>query len=62
MASTDITNLEIHTGKTKMFRIQATAPTTPTPETGDVYIDNTTGPEAIGIYSIIAWIYISLIP
>ena len=54
-----ITHLKIHTGKTKQFRIQATAPTTPTPETGDVYVDNTVGNEAMAFY-ITGWIYISL--
>jgi hypothetical protein len=55
-----ITHLETHRGKTKAFRIQATAPTDPTPETGDVYIDNTDNSEAIAIYAVNVWRAISL--
>ena len=55
-----ITNLEIHTGKTKKLRIQATAPTDPSPEMGDAYIDNTAGAEAIGFRTASGWIYFSL--
>lgn len=54
------THLEIHTGRTKRFRIQAAAPTDPAVESGDVYIDNTTGREAIGIYGASGWLYVSL--
>jgi len=55
-----ITNLDIHTGKTKKYRIQAAAPTDPTPISGDVYIDNTASREAFGIYRVTGWVYISL--
>jgi hypothetical protein len=55
-----ITNLDIHTGKTKKWRIQAAAPTTPTVEIADVYIDSSTGSEALAIYSISGWLYLSL--
>ena len=55
-----ITNLDIHTGLTKQFRYQAVPPTDPTPEAGDVYIDSTTGAEAIGIRNESAWVFISL--
>jgi hypothetical protein len=54
------THLEIHTGKTKQFRYQASAPTDPTPESGDVYIDNSDGYEAIGIRNQSGWLYVSL--
>lgn len=54
------THLEIHTGKTKQFRIQAAAPTDPTVISGDVYIDNTAGNEAIGMYGASGWLYVSL--
>lgn len=54
------TNLDIHTGQTKQLRAEATAPTDPTPTTGDIYVDSTSGVEAIGIYCINAWIYLSL--
>lgn len=57
-----ISHLETHTGLTKKFRIQATAPTDPTPESGDVYIDNSAPYEAIGIYKVSGWVYLSLIP
>lgn len=56
------THLEIHTGLTKQFRYEATAPTDPDPETGDVYIDSTAGVEALGIFKITGWVYISLRP
>jgi hypothetical protein len=59
MANTDITHLEIHKGKTKRIRAQEAAPTSPTPETGDVYYDTTPGVEALGIYIVNAWIYVS---
>jgi hypothetical protein len=55
-----ISHLEIHTGKTKQFRIQATVPTDPDPETGDVYIDNTVGGEALGIFNLTSWVFLSL--
>jgi len=54
------THLETHTGLTKQFRYQATAPTDPTPESGDVYIDNTASREAIGLYRVNGWLFISL--
>jgi hypothetical protein len=54
------THLEIHTGQTKKLRIQASAPTDPTPTSGDVYIDNTTDREAIGIRNASGWLYVSL--
>jgi len=54
------THLEIHTGKTKKVRIQAASPTSPTPTQGDVYIDNTSGAEAFGIYNQSSWILVSL--
>jgi hypothetical protein len=56
------THLEIHTGLTKQFRAQAAAPTDPAPESGDVYVDNTAGVEAVGIYRVTGWVYISLKP
>lgn len=55
-----VTHLKTHTGKTKKWRIQATAPSSPTPVTGDVYIDNSSGAEAMAIYSVNGWIYLSL--
>ena len=54
-----ITNLNIHTGQTKKIRAQAAAPTSPTPSTGDVYFDTTAGAEALGIYRVSGWIYVS---
>lgn len=54
------THLEIHTGLTKQFRIQATPPTDPTVESGDAYIDNTVGGEALGLYGASGWLFISL--
>jgi len=55
-----ITHLETHRGKTKRFRIQTTAPTSPSPETGDIYIDSSAEYEAIGIYKVNGWVYVSL--
>jgi hypothetical protein len=55
-----VSHLEIHTGKTKKIRAQAAAPTTPKPETGDVYLDTTTGVEALGVYNVNGWVYLSL--
>jgi hypothetical protein len=54
------THLETHTGLSKKVRVSATAPTDPTPENGDMYVDNTVGREALGIYSGAGWLYISL--
>jgi hypothetical protein len=54
-----ITNLDIHTGKTKKIRAQVAAPTDPAPENGDVYYDTSSGLEAIGIYLSGGWIYVS---
>lgn len=58
MADTDITHLEIHTGKTEAIRASTSAPTSPTPETGDVYLDTSSGVEALGVY-LSGWNYIS---
>jgi hypothetical protein len=55
-----ISHLETHTGKTKQFRYQASAPTDPTPEPGEVYIDSTSGSEAIGLRNQSGWVFISL--
>ena len=55
-----VSHLSIHTGKTKKIRAQGTAPTSPTPETGDVYLDTTSGVEALAVYNVNAWVYISL--
>lgn len=55
-----ITHLEIHRGKTKRWRIQTTAPTSPTPVSGDVYVDSTDNAEAVGIYRVNGWVYVSL--
>lgn len=55
-----ITHLETHRGKTKRFRIQDAAPTSPSPETGDVYIDSSDKYNAIGIYRVNTWVYVSL--
>lgn len=55
-----ITHLEEHTGFTKKLRISATAPTDPAPEAGDMYIDNSTGAEALGVYNGSGWTYVSL--
>lgn len=55
-----ITNLTIHTGLTKKYRAQATAPTTPAVETGDVYVDTTAGREAFAVYGVSGWLYLSL--
>ena len=55
-----ITHLTTHRGKTKKWRIQATAPTSPTPITGDVYIDNSVKSEAMGIYRVYGWVFLSL--
>jgi len=57
-----ISHLSIFTGNIKKVRVSATAPTSPTPTRGDVYIDNTAGVYAIGIYSGTGWIYLSLAP
>ncbi len=56
------THLEIHTGKTKEIRAQTSAPTSPTPGTGDIYLDTTSNAEAIGIYVSSGWVYVSAIP
>jgi hypothetical protein len=55
-----ITHTNIFTGKIKKVRTQATAPTDPTPERGDMYVDNTVGAYALGIYNGNGWIFISL--
>jgi hypothetical protein len=55
-----ITHLEIHTGLTKQFRAQAVVPSDPEPETGDVYVDNTSGSEAIGIFIVNSWSFLNL--
>lgn len=55
-----VTHLTTHTGKTKKWRIQATAPTSPTLVTGDVYVDNSAGAEAMGIYKVNGWVFLSL--
>jgi len=56
-----ITHLDTHTGKTKELRVSATAPTTPTPVVGDIFVDSTAGSEALGIYTGTSWVYVSLI-
>lgn len=53
-------HLEIHTGLTKQLRISTATPTDPTPEPGDIYVDSSTGSEAIGIHNQSGWIYLSL--
>ena len=55
-----ISHLEIHTGKTKQLRYQTATPTDPTVESGDVYIDTSAGSEALGIYRVTGWVYVSL--
>jgi hypothetical protein len=55
-----ITHLETHRGKTKKLRTSATVVTSPTPETGDVFVDSTPGSEAIGVYKVNGWVYLSL--
>jgi len=52
--------LNIHTGKTKKWRVESEPPIDPTPSSGDLYIDKTSGKEAIGIYCVNGWVYISL--
>lgn len=54
------THLETHRGKTKKLRLAATAPTDPTPEAGDIFVDNTSGSETIGIRTEAQWVYVSL--
>jgi len=54
------THLEIHTGKTKKVRVQAAAPTSPTPTSGEIFVDNTAGSEAIGLRDHRGWLYVSL--
>lgn len=54
------THLEIHTGLTKQFRIQAATPTDPSPESGDIYVDSSAGSESIGIYRVTGWLFLSL--
>jgi len=56
----DTTHLEIHTGLTKQLRCQTTTPTSPTVEPGDIYIDSSSGAEAIGIRNESGWVFISL--
>ena len=56
----NVTHLEIHTGKTLKLRAQAAVPTDPTPTAGDIFIDSTAGSEAIGIRNESGWIYLSL--
>jgi hypothetical protein len=55
-----ITHLGTHRGKTKKLRTQTSNPTTPTVVTGDIYVNKTTGREAIGIYGASGWLYLSL--
>ena len=55
-----ITNLDEHTGLTKELRVLAVPPTEPTPVAGDIYVDSTTGGEAVGIYNGTSWVYLSL--
>jgi len=55
-----VTHLDIFKGRIKKVRVLATAPTSPTPTRGDMYVDNTAGVYALGIYSGMGWLYISL--
>ena len=57
-----VSHTNIFTGNIKQVRIQATAPTSPTPERGDMYIDNTAGAYALGVYTGAGWVFISLAP
>lgn len=50
-----ITNLNIHSGKTQKIRVTDTAPTDPTPTTGDVFADSSSGTEAIKIFLTNDW-------
>lgn len=52
-----ITHYSIHTGKTKAIRAQASAPTDPSPETGDIWFDSTDGAQSIVVYSVNAWLF-----
>ena len=57
------THLEIHTGKTKKLRAQASAPSStdyPDLGSGEIYVDNTAAREAIGIRNATGWLYLSL--
>jgi len=55
------THLQIHTGKTKQIRAQAAIPTSPSPESGDMFFDISAGAEAIGIRNESGWVYVSVI-
>ena len=57
------THLEIHRGKTKKLDAQSIAPTAsdyPDLGPGEIYVDNTSGNEAIGIRNQAGWVYLSL--
>ena len=55
-----ITHLDIFKGRIKKVRVLAVPPTSPTPTRGDMYVDNTAGAYALGIYTGAGWVYISL--
>jgi len=57
----DVTHLETHTGKTLKVRVQATAPTDPSPQPGDMFVDNTASSEVLGIRNESGWVYVSLL-
>jgi hypothetical protein len=54
------THLETHRGKTKELRTAASAPTDPTPESGDIFVNSTSGSETVGIRTQSGWVYVSL--
>lgn len=57
------THLEIHRGKTVKLDVQDIAPTAtdyPDLGPGEIYVDNSTGVEAIGIRNQSGWLYLSL--
>jgi hypothetical protein len=57
-----ITNLTINTGKAEAIRAQAATPTSPSPESGEIYFDISSGAEALGFYKTSGWVYVSAIP